>query len=219
MVNLPKSYLSYSAWALWHKNKNQFRKRYYENEPSFETRESIFGKRIAALLEEKKYDSTLAKVPRGKKTEFEINTHIGDIPILCYLDSCTEKTKSLFEIKTGRIRWNQKRVNMHDQLVFYAMAIQARFGSYDPFTLLCWLETELVGRKETIGGIDFENDDQRDKLVQLTGRMMVWTRKITPRQINKMKKSVWQTAQEINNDWEEWKKLSPAPVAIKDEIV
>ena len=219
MVTIPKGRISYSMWHLWHTNKTQFRKRYYENIPSFETRESIFGKRIAKMLEEKKYDSTLAKVPRGKKTEFEINTHIGDIPIRCYLDSFTEKTKSLFEIKTGRIRWNQKRVNMHDQLVFYAMAIQARFGSYDPFTLLCWLETELVGRKETIGGIDFENDDQRDKLVQLTGRMMVWTRKITPRQINKMKKSVWQTAQEINNDWEEWKKLSPAPVAIKDEIV
>ena len=204
MVKLPKAYLSYSAWYSWNKNKNQFRKRYYENEPSYETRETIFGKKIAEMLEQKKDDPILSKIPRGKKSEFEIKTVIRGIPVLGYLDSFTKKTGSIFENKTGRIPWDQKRVDDHDQLPFYAMCVKEKFGYYDPYVLLSWLETMLVERRETIGGIDFTNDDERDKEIRLTGRIAVFTREIYDADIEKITESFVKTAKEIEEDYRGW---------------
>ena len=200
-LNLPKKYLSYSSWYLWKKNKDQFRKRYYLNEPGYETRESIFGKNVAKMMDEQKYNPVLAKLPRGAVSEYRIEVNIGHTPILAFLDSFSPSTGSLYEVKTGRIAWNQERVNTHDQLPFYCAAIRAHLGFYDPYVLLCWLETKLRGRREELGGIEFENDDERDKIVEFTGKIEVYTRRVTENEISAIETDIQETAQEISEDY------------------
>ena len=206
MVILPRTYLSYSAWETWRKSKQQFRDRYYIGVESFQTRETIFGKKIAKLLEDNEKHPILSKVPRGEKAEFRIETEINGIPILAVLDSFTPDTYSLFEYKTGRVIWDQQRVNQHMQLSFYAACIKAKYGFFDPHVLLIWLETELVGRNEIINGIDFSNDDDRDKEVKMTGKIEVFTRKITDEEIRIISESIRKSAEEISDDWELWKR-------------
>lgn len=204
-MNIPKGRISYSMWNLWCMDKEKFRKRYYENEPSFESRETIFGKNIASMLERNEYHPILAKVPSGTHKEYRIETVIQDMPVLAFLDSCSPATGSLFEIKSGRIPWNQQRVDTHDQLPFYCMCLQAKLGYYDPHVLLIWLETQLSPRTELIGGITFYNDDYRDLMVKLTGRLQVFTREVKQSDIDSITERVLLSAKEIETDYATYK--------------
>jgi hypothetical protein len=203
-MQLPKKLFSYSQWSLWQKSKESYRKRYYEGAPSFETRETIFGKNVAEMLEKSEIHPILSKVPRGTHPEYEIKTVISEIPILAFLDSYTYSTNSIFEYKTGRIPWTQERVNEHEQLPFYAACVKAKYGAYDPHILLTWLETSLEGRTELIDGIMFHTDDNRDKKIELTGRIAVFTRVITDKEIARIEESIRATAEEISKDYEEY---------------
>jgi len=200
-MKLPKKYLSYSAWSLWKKDKEKYRKRYYENEPSFETRETVFGKHISQLLEKNEKHPILAKVPRGEFPEYRISTEINGVPIFSVLDSFSPSVGSIFEFKTGKVIWNQERVNNHDQLPFYACAVKSHIGFFDPHVLLCWLETRLAEKKETIGGIDFVTDDTRDMAIELTGKIEVFTRIITPEDVENISNDIKKVADEISEDY------------------
>lgn len=202
---LPKPYLSFSQYSSWLYSKDQYRSRYYENIPSVETREIIFGKKIAEMLEKKTHEyPILAKVKQGSHNEYEIKTKINGVPILAYLDSCTPKTGKIYEYKTGHKEWNQERVDNHDQLPFYAAALKSKHGKYNPLVDLFWLPTFIVPKKEIIDGIEFESKDSHDAEVKLTGELHVFKRKLSKIDVAQIEYNIQKVAKEISEDYESY---------------
>src|SRR3990167_5504955 len=141
---LPKKYLSYSALNLWWKDKNKYRRRYYENIIEPDNAYSLFGRETHKLLEE---DENLKHVPRLSKSEFQINIKIADVPIYGILDCFGPTRHSFWDFKTGirkedgSPRWSQIEVEQSLQLPFYSLLIEEKFGKVHPTCKLIWLET------------------------------------------------------------------------------
>lgn len=207
-LKLPRKYLSYSAWALWNRNRDQFRERYYENKAGFSTRETVFGKEVAKMLEEDHGD--LAHIPRYSEPEYDISIDIEwdgtKVRILSYLDSFDPDECRIMEYKTGHlgkdgsVPWNQKKVEDHKQLDWYSMAVEAQHGRVHPECSLVWMETdwledfvEYKGRKYSKG-----------KRLKLTGRVEIFTRYIYEWQRDKIRQEIVKAAREISADYSEW---------------
>lgn len=199
-MTLPKKYLSYSAFNLWNTNKQEFRRRYYEGKKSYQSPEILFGKKTAEMLERNEYHHILAKIPAGTHKEYRIETTVEGIPILAFLDSCSPEQGSLFEVKTGHTVWDQARVDTHEQLPFYCMCLKAHLGCYDPHALLTWLETRLVMASDIIGGVTFH----KPPLVELTGKISVFTREISAFDIDSITNKVVLSASAIEQDYKEY---------------
>lgn len=204
--NLPKQYLSFSQYSLWRSNKDAYRKRYYENIKSHETRELLFGKKIAKMLEKKDYTEypILAKVKQGSHNEYEIKVKINGVPVLAYLDSCTPKTGKIYEYKTGKVIWDQKRVDEHEQLPFYAASMKAKHGKYNPIVDLFWLPTYVLPVKEIIGGIEFKASDSPSAEICLTGELFPFKRTLSKIDIAQIEYDIKKTAEEISEDYTGW---------------
>ena len=202
-LNLPKNYLSYSAIHLWNENKAVFRKRYYENIKSPDTKYTLFGKTI----EDEIYAGQYPAVPYwgGKQTElkFELNgSYSGKgIPLLGYLDSFDLDNKKFLDYKTGikkpdnSDRWTKTDVQKLEQLPFYSMLIEKIYGKVEPVCNLIWLETELV--KDT--GLL-----QREEKLRFNGNFHVFDRKIAKWERKRSADWAIQSAEEISQDYTEY---------------
>lgn len=205
--NLPRSYLSYSSWSLWKKNKQAFRQKYYLNEASFETVETVFGKNIAKRLEDK--DPALSFIPSYSKSEHGIETLIGDVPVKGYLDTFEPKTFSFGEYKTGHLNkdgkapWDIVKVAKHDQLPFYSLLIESKYGKVDRVTYLHWIETKFKEKKIMFEGIELIADTRE---LELTGRIETFKRIIPKWERDEIKKSIIKVAEEISLDYTQYEK-------------
>lgn len=204
-LNLPKKYLSYSQFDLWNKDKEKYRDRYYRNIKSFESKELLFGKKIAEMLEgDRKDHPVLSKIKQGTHNEYEIKVKIGGVPVLAYLDSCTPSTGKIYEYKTGHQVWNQKRVDEHKQLPFYAAAVEAKDGLYDPVIDLFWMPTVVIPGKEIIDGVEYESKDGAGASIELTGELHVFQRKLSRMDVPQIVYEIKKTAKEISEDYAEF---------------
>ena len=202
---LPKPYLSYSAYTLWKSNKEEYRRRYYENIKPFDTAETIFGKSIAQHLED---GGKIDKVITPAKAEYKITVEIDEgLHLLGYLDGFDPDTLAITEFKTGhlskdkKVPWNNVKVKKHKQLDFYAMLVNEKFGRFNPFVTLQWMETEFVKKKVDFDGHELETES---KELRLTGKVVTFKRRILKREIEKIKQDVIQVALEITNDYKIW---------------
>lgn len=218
--NLPKGYLSYSAYALWKRDKEAYRRRYYENEPSFETRETIFGKRIAKMLEENHKD--FDHVPRLDTPEYAIDVELDGLKLKGYLDTFDSKTFGFGEYKTGHADkygkdpWDAVKVRKHEQLVFYSLLIKLKHGKVKNKTWLAWLETILQGKSISFAGHTLESDSQE---VILTGRIQIFERVIFEWERKKLIKEIKKIATEITDDYENYLKVhEPLSKEVAQEI-
>lgn len=209
--NLPKGYLSYSAIWLWRKDKNAFRDKYYKGLPPIETPYTIFGKRIAKILETDEYknDPTLKKIPKFGVAEHSIEVTVEGIPILGYLDRFSLHKKSFKEYKTGIVSpngtlpWDVLKVNKHDQLPFYSYLIKLKYGKYEPLCELVWLETRWEQTKTDYimpGGklIELVGDSRK---LTLSGKFETFKRIIKPWEHKRIKKIIIDSAKEISEDY------------------
>jgi hypothetical protein len=200
--NLPRSYLSYSSWSLWKRDKQAFRRKYYFNEAPFETVETIFGKKIAKRLEDK--DPELSFIPSYSKSEHGIETLIGDVPVKGYLDTFEPDTFSFAEFKTGHLSkngkspWDEVKVARHDQLPFYSLLIEAKYGKVDRVTYLHWIETAFKEKKIMFDGMELIADTRE---LQLTGRIETFKRIIPKWERDNIKESILLVAREISEDY------------------
>ena len=202
-----KKYLSYSQYALWKKDREAYERKYFEGEPPFETKETLFGKKIAEMLEQKNVvHPILSKVPRGECREWRVETRIHGIPTLSVLDSFSPAHGSIFENKTGRIPWTQERVDTHDQLLFYAAAVNAQCGFFDPHLTLSWLETKQEPLDMEVGEETLYSSE-RDGVIELTGRLFVFTRTITPAEVVAFGDKIVEVWGEIKEAWDEYTRL------------
>ena len=203
--NLPRNYLSYSAYSLWHKDKDQFRRRYYLNEKPFETVETIFGKTVHDLKE--KDDSVI-----GSETSIQI-TIDNDLNLLGYLDSFNEETLAIVDFKSGHLDskgkapWDRVKVQKHKQLVFYSLLVLKKHGKYNPVTRLIWLETEFKRVTREMDGHVLEAESRE---LHLTGYEKTFTRKIYKYEIENLRKDIIKTAKQISDDYTLWQKNQPA---------
>lgn len=198
--NLPRKYLSYSAMALWLKDKDGFRRRYYLNEKSIETAETIFGKQVHKLFEE---DMSI----EGSETSIEVE--FEGLKLMGYIDSLDEDLK-IIDFKTGhlskdgKVPWDNIKVRKHLQFPFYCLMVQLKHGKYNPNIELHWHETRFKNKTVEFDGHILEAEGRE---LELTGRVEVFKRKVFKWEIEKLKKDIIKTAKEISNDYITWQKL------------
>lgn len=197
-LNLPRDYLSYSALSLWTKNKDAFRKKYYEGVEPKETRFSLFGKEVHSQLEH----GALKKVPRYKEAEFPIKTEIEGVPVYGIIDSFDPRGKRFLDFKSGirkpdgSPRWDDLAVISLDQLPFYSLMIETMFGRVHPLCKLIWLETRSLPNKGRVSV-----DDAR---LVLTGDFHIFKRVIEPWERERMREWIVTEAEAISKDRERY---------------
>jgi len=194
--NLPRPYLSYSAFSLWEKDKDAFRRRYYENEKPFETVETIFGKTVHEQLS-----------PDGEK---QIEVWLTeDLKLMGFLDNFNEESLGITDYKTGHLDskgnapWDRVKVQKHKQLVFYSLLVLLKYGKYNPIVKLEWLETKFKNRSVEFNG-HILNTETRE--LELTGKKKMFERRVFKWEIEKMKREIIKVARDISKDYTLWQK-------------
>jgi hypothetical protein len=198
-IILPKPHLSYSQMSMWLRNKDQYRERYYLNGPSFETRESIFGKTTAKMLEDGVKDKVLDRVPRYHFKEYRIEQEICGIPFLAVLDSFQKSTGSILEYKTSKNPWTPLMVQKHLQLDVYSLLVKLLHGYVDPWTKLVWIETEYTPELQQVGSRQLLGESNQ---LRFTGRIEIFKRRIPEWERQMMKQKIVRVAQEISEDYQ-----------------
>lgn len=209
-VTLPRGYLSYSSFSLWRNNKNEFRKKYYHNETTFDTPEMIFGKKIADVLESRDFSHfpQLNNIPMLPISEHPVEVEIDGIRIIGRLDMFDDSNNSFYEFKTGKTLkngnppWNKLLVQKHDQLPFYSLLLKKKYGSVENLCHLVWLETQFMKKTSKFDGYVLEGQS-RD--LELTGVYKVFPRTIKEWERKRMKDMIRATAEEIHEDYAKYR--------------
>lgn len=201
--NLPKKHFSYSQLSLWLKNKQQYRERYYLDAPAFESKETIFGKRVARMLETGQKDPVLDLVPRYPVMEHRLEVKIAGVPFLGFLDSFSKRKKAILEYKTGKNAWNDVLVHKHDQLTIYSLLVKTIYGKVDPLVKLIWIETRYKSETQKLGNREMEGESNE---LEFTGKIEIFERKIAEWERKNIKKLIIRTAEEISKDYTNWQK-------------
>lgn len=194
-----KHTLSWSGYNMWVKNKDSYRKRYYRGEKVFENPETIFGKKVANMLE-------LSDHIKGSETRIEIKLKNG-LGLISYLDEFDEETFTIGEYKTGhetkdgKAPWNQVLVEKHKQLDFYSMMVKKKYGKVNNKVKLTWLETRFKTKTVEFDGHTLST---KSRELELTGRREVFTRTIYQWQRDKIEKDIIRVAYEIHEDFKKF---------------
>lgn len=218
---LPKKYLSYSAIDLWTKNKEQYRKRYYDNEPFIETPEMKYGKMLHHLIEIN--DPYVKKIPRYTSPEFRIETIIDEVPVIGYIDNLCPYTFRFLDYKTGRPkpdgrpRWDAAEVARTDQLPFYSLFLKEKFGEVEDLCHLVWLPTVFKKKTVEFDGHTLEAD-ARD--VEWNGEVHMFRRVVRKYEREAMREKIIRAANEISDDYQAYKKADRGAVpAIGEKVL
>ena len=207
MYNLPRGYLSYSAFTLWRSDKNRFRNKYYLGIDDFNTAETIFGKKIAKTLEDGEKIEGVADYEKAEK-RIEAKLEEG-LKLLGYLDGFTEETLEIVEIKSGhlskdgKVPWDRLKVRRHKQLPYYCLLVKLKYGKYNPLVKLQWLETQFLQETREFNGHILTAQTRK---LQLTGRVETFEREIEEYELDKMTEEIILTAKEISEDYTLWQK-------------
>jgi hypothetical protein len=199
-MKVARDYFSWSQYYLWQTNKKEFYKRYGLNEKS---RSNIYfnkGKEFGEYKETgfipgyvrnpRMLEVVGDAVPVLEIMEHKIEVTIGDINLLSYIDSGMESYEEFFEYKTGKEPWTQNRVDLHEQLDFYALCYYIASGETTiPSCTLYWIETEEH---------ELENGN---KEIEYTGLVEKFERTFTKQDLVKMMAKIINTRREID-EWE-----------------
>ena len=186
---LPRRHLSFSQISLWERSKNEYRKRYFENLQSFETREMRFGKEFARERE-------IGVCPGGKifsRREIKLENEFEKIPLLSFLDSADANLIAIGEDKTGKKPWDEKRVQNHEQLHFYALQAFLETGNLPKTIFLNWFETR--------------NDENGE--IELTGKIETFKFAPTKKHTDLISDKILTFAREISADFDRFKNEQP----------
>lgn len=168
--------ISFSKMYLFERSPDEYYKRYFLLEKSFETKYMRFGKEFMEEVEDGKSDNfardmIIKALPKQNIIEHPIpNVKHNGYQIVGSLDSYGDETLIIEEYKTGRTKWDQHRVDTHGQLDLYAYALSLQ-GIKIKEARLHWLPTE----------------HDADGNVVLTGEIHTFDRKVD---IEKVKKRI-----------------------------
>src|SRR5574343_114539 len=173
---LPRGYLSYSAIALYEKNKPAYREKDYFGASSFSNKETRFGSKIHKLIETEPDHPWIRHIPRFDTPEYAIDIEIDGIRVKGQIDSFCSKSGNFREYKNGHttskgeVPWNDLKVRKLDQLPWYAMLLDNLPNNYYTgyrTAYLDWIETEQYTPKEEFGGVVIQGVDQELQQVRL----------------------------------------------------
>jgi len=121
---MPREYVSWSAMSCWEQSKTEWIKRYIKNQDTFQTDALRLGKKFAEEMElglsmDAEFQFLIELLPKMEKQEVEVDVMFGKIKLRAKMDSAGEI--GFREYKTGSVPWDQKRVDEHGQLDFYAL--------------------------------------------------------------------------------------------------
>lgn len=201
-LNLPRAYLSYSALSLWKKDKEKFRRRYYQNIKEKDTVFTLFGREVhEEIAKNPAYD--FIRLP---KSEHEIRVTVAGVPIMGYLDTFNPNTGLFGEYKTGirtksgDARWTQIEVEKHEQMPFYSLLIWETYGIKSNRPFLAWFETSADAKVQRIGGVEIHSEQK----LKLTGVYEIFWRKLYEYDRSRIKRWISASAEEISEDHLRW---------------
>lgn len=113
--------LSWSAISSFEYDPDQWYKRYILGEKEKGSKEMEFGKLVGQKLA---FEPTfLPEVPRLPIFEHRLLTNYNGIPLVGYIDSLSLDHRILYEYKTSKTPWTQRKVDLHGQITFYALML------------------------------------------------------------------------------------------------
>jgi hypothetical protein len=191
---LPKGYLSSSQCDLFETNPKEYRLRYYEGKPSPSTVETRFGSEVHDKIENNHPDVVF--VPRYDEHEHCIQVYVEGIPVLAYLDglSFVDADAHYTDYKTGVNPWTDSKVRAHKQLVFYAMVLQAKYGTVRHMSSITWIETQRRYHNSLTQQLKTYD-------LSLTGEHVVYNREVEQWEIDRQKERLVRVAHEISTDY------------------
>lgn len=209
MNKLPRGYISYSAYYLWKTNRDAYRRRYYEDEPPFETVETRFGKQVADWLESD--DPRVKHIPNYKSKEYNLEVMLEGTLVRGRLDGFDEEEirfldhKSSHKTKDGKVPWDNIKVRKLEQLPFYSMMLQEKFGRVKNLCHLVWIETEFKSNTVEVMGHTLE---AKGRELVLTGKFKKFSRNIRQFERDKVKQDLLIAIKEIEEDYENYKRTN-----------
>lgn len=210
-----KDHLSFSAIRLWQQNKEGYRRKYYpEQGESLSTVYTVFGKKIAELLEKRDFTEypALAKVPFYSISEQSVETEIEGVPIRGFLDLYEPDTYTFGEVKSGIIShtngppWTAVKVRQWQQLPFYSLLIKKKFGKVNPLCHLIWLETFFIKDETPTISSMLKSNSKRE--LNLTGNIKIFPRRITNDQRKMMQELIIKVSKDIETDYENYRRTT-----------
>ena len=129
-------YLSYSQISSFLKNKKEYIKSYFFNEPISFTAYLDFGNKVGRALEKNDFSDfdqeeqlVLNKVPRLDEFEKEIRVDFGEFYIKGYIDTNDKKLNHIIDYKTGSLnKVAEYEKDSYIQPQIYALGIEQETG-------------------------------------------------------------------------------------------
>lgn len=197
-----KGYISYSQISTFLKSKNEFKKRYFEWEKWFSSKETSFWKMIHSQIEI--WEIQIPTDFYWKEFEKEFNLVLWWVNVLAFIDSITIQggpifwnEVDIFEFKTWKVPWVQSKEDVktwkeniadnHLQLWIYAMIIYKIYWVI-PKVKLIYIPTE--------------NDELKN--IKLVWNVKCFEVKITLEKIQETEKIILETVIWIENLYQEW---------------
>lgn len=196
-ILLPRGYLSWSQVTCWKSSQDRYRREYFEKSSKLDTKFLRFGKVIAKMIEDGTHHTILPSLVVYDEKEYKIESRIRHVvPVLSYLDGYDPAFNIFGEYKTGKLDkkgnppWSLAKVQKHDQLTFYAMALRIETGHMPEWCELHWIETmEDVPKSSFFGN---------DAKIRTTGRIETFRRHFDPRELDRMEEEIVRVALEIS---------------------
>lgn len=186
-MKVARPYFSWSQYYLWNTSKKEFYKRYGLDEKSQSNKYFEKGKELG-LFKETGEIPHYVKNPEMLETvstlidelevmEHEVQVTIGDYTLLSFMDSGMEDYSEFLEYKTGKEPWTQNRVDLWEQLDFYALCYYIASGEKTiPKCRLFWAETiedEETGELQFTGLVEeFERKFTKDDMVLMLSKII-----------------------------------------------
>lgn len=140
---------SYSQYACFKWNKEDWYKKYVLNEKEEPSPELVFGKLLAESIEAGK---PLAPVTILPECEHEFKFKISGIKCIGYADGFDPETKrKIAEYKSGVAAWDYNRVKGHKQIDFYLLGnyIIDKVPPEEVEVFLEWIPTKKISKAKT----------------------------------------------------------------------
>ena len=204
VYGLNKNTLSYSAIALWETSHEQYRNRYYKLTPYIDTPATLYGKKIHKMIEEQ--DVFTKKIPSYDLHEYKILVDIDGVKVIGYIDTLCQYTRRFMDFKTGSPkpdgspRWTALEVAKTDQLPFYSLFLQTKFGHVENLCHLIWLPTKLIKKSIEHLGNQLGIKDE----IEWNGEVHVFPRVIHEYERKVAREKISRVATEIEADYKQY---------------
>lgn len=195
-----REHYSWSQHELWHSSKTGFYKRYFLGDESFKGKSQTKGTELAEVLDgtldiqdvsDENIQIVINQIPKLDIQEYELNFEVGGVKMLGYVDSAGIIGDEFCEYKSGMELWDQHRVDMHGQLLFYALGFYKKFGII-PKAKLVWVETCKVDVLDDDGNVLYQK-------LEYTGKVETFERNFILSDLIEFEKEIVKTLKEIED--------------------